>query len=306
MLKFEEISKGVYLTTTDSQEYWKCNGIIITDVEDSKIILIDCNFNDEEIEEIFEKFGKDLLAYFISHVHVDHVQYVHLYEKYNIPIYCPQPEDEYIRDLKVFMKNNGAIDYGIADLFLLYVSNFTKTKQLKNHIPFASGKIFEYSNVILKTIHLPGHSPGHTGFEIIRKNSTINSHRDVLFITDIGIENFGPWYGFKYCDLGQYRESIDKIEKIYLKGDYILQSSHSEVIKEKNELIFNKARQQLDDAKARLEELLKTNPANVEDLIGKGVYYKKSTLAKMDENVRNLYLFWEAFSVKNLLEEIEK
>ncbi len=46
-------------------------------------------------------------------------------------------------------------------------------------------------------------------------------------ISDLGIERSDPWYGLKHCDLKAYRNSIEKIENIYLHGssdDMILAS----------------------------------------------------------------------------------
>ena len=308
MLHYEEVAKGLYLVTTDANEYWKCNGLVITDAEDSKIVLIDCNFNEEEIESLLKKFGNNIAAYFISHVHIDHVQYTHLYEKLGIPIHCPIPENEYIKDLNLFLNDNGAIDYGIDRLFVKYVENFTNFRLLTSTFPYSPDDVFNFENITLRSIPLPGHSPGHSGFEIIRINSDkkANTYKDVLFAADIGLDEFGPWYGFKYCDVAQYRESIDRIESIYNNGDYILLSGHGPVIREKQDDIFEKVRDRLNESQARLVEVLKTTPKEINKLVYKGIYYNTSVLDKMEENMKNLYLFYEAYSIVNLLDELDR
>ncbi|MFX0101707.1 MAG: MBL fold metallo-hydrolase [Candidatus Hodarchaeota archaeon] len=305
MLKTEKITEHVFLVSSNTKDHFKCNGIVITNVEGGKVVMIDCNFQEQDVLELFEKFGNDVI-YFISHVHLDHVQDVHVYEKHNIPIYCPVPEHEYIKNIEQFMEYNGAVDHGVDKIFLTWLKNSTRFQQLKENIPFTPGDVFEFENVVITTIALPGHSPGHVGFEIIRKYNQGKSREDVLFVSDIGIETFGPWYGFKNCNLHEYRRSVDLIETIYNNYDYILLSSHGPPIREKDRNLFPHVRKKLDWAKDKVKLLLESGKTEYKQFIYKGVYYPVSLMDGMDNYTRRIFLFFEACSIQNLLDDLEE
>ncbi len=304
MLTFEPITENVFLATSDLKEHWKCNGLILTSPRDSKAVLIDCSFREEEIEQIFQEFGEVSYVSFMTHLHVDHVQYTHLYEKLQIPIYSPIPENEYITDLQWFMQSNGAVDFGISKEFLGYINNFTRFRPLRQVIAFTPGDVFDFDSISLKSIPLPGHSPGHTGFEIKHKNPS-PQHKDVLFVADIGIEEFGPWYGFKYCDITQYLNSIDLAKQLFKNGDFILLSSHGAPIFDPETLVFEQTRAKFEESIQKLRYYLEIDGPDLSQLVGKGIYYKREVLAKMDEKVRELYHFWEALSIQNLLDYLD-
>ena len=61
-------------------------------------------------------------------------------------------------------------------------------EELESVEGFKAGREFIFGDIIISTIPLPGHSPGHTGY-VIKRNGT--SYRPVLFVADIGLGEFG-------------------------------------------------------------------------------------------------------------------
>jgi glyoxylase-like metal-dependent hydrolase (beta-lactamase superfamily II) len=114
MLTFKRITPGIHVVSSDSNTPWKCNGLVII-ADSGKSVLIDCNFDGEEIKELLEFTGKKPMRYYISHVHVDHVAHVHRIEALNIPIYCPVPEEKYIVNLELLIEHSGAPRYGLLE-----------------------------------------------------------------------------------------------------------------------------------------------------------------------------------------------
>jgi len=68
---------------------------------------------------------------------------------------------------------------------------------------FSDGDTFHFGGPVLEVVHLPGHSPGHSGF-FERESGT-------LFSADICPDSFGPWYGHACASIGDFEESIDRI-----------------------------------------------------------------------------------------------
>jgi glyoxylase-like metal-dependent hydrolase (beta-lactamase superfamily II) len=68
------------------------------------------------------------------------------------------------------------------------------------------GDSLDLGGVTLQWIHLPGHTPGHTGFWL--------PEWKVCFLGDMELSPIGPWYGNRKACIDQIIQSIDKIHQI--------------------------------------------------------------------------------------------
>ncbi len=299
MLGFEKISEGISLVRTHSPRKWQCSGLAVSGKDGC--VLIDCNFEKDEAAELFEFLGVRVDAYFISHFHLDHANNIKTIEAAGIPIYCPRPEDAFTLELDRFLAANGSYDYGVAPLMSEFIRGGLGFSELDSVNGFDPGDEFRFGDVLIRTVHAPGHSPGHTAFIVDN-----GSGRPVLFTSDTGLDKMGTWYGFKYCRLDEVRASIDKLEKLYLDGDYILASSHGPVYHEKQPHVFREAAAKIDETEKRLLDLFAPGrPLGLDDISLKGVYYGKSSMDRLDTTGRRLYTFWESGILLNHISELE-
>ena len=302
MLIYEKIVDGIFLVYSDAQFWFKCNGIVIKN-KNMGDILIDCNcFYKKEIKELTKN---QIEAYFVSHVHLDHAYNLHFYEEYapNIKIYCPIPEHEFLKDFNKFIKANGTLDFGIGDEFKYFAFKELNFKELHSVIGFTPGTEFVFNNILLKTIHIPGHSPGQTAFSI---EDTNHHNRKILFVSDIGLTKMGAWYGFKYSNLKDVRESIKKIENIYLNDDYIITSGHGPILKEKQPNIFNDLLIKMDNVNENILNMLDSEkPRSIDDLIFKGLFFSENYI-KSREGDNILYFFETNMISSHIKELVEK
>ncbi|MCP4680014.1 MAG: MBL fold metallo-hydrolase [Deltaproteobacteria bacterium] len=303
MARYQEIEQGIHLVKSETEFKWKCNGILVEGADQGGAVLIDCNLEREEHEELRKKVGGRIDAYFVSHVHLDHVNFLRNVVALDTRIFCPVPEHRYLRDLNVFMEENGAVDFGIDREMKYYVSEVLQFNAQISVDPFNSGESFVFGDVTIETIHVPGHSPGHTAF-LINRGSSKNT-RTVLFVSDIGIEPLGAWYGFKYCDLDAMRNSVSKLEAIYLGEDSILASSHAPVFFEKRPEVFQQILTKIDRNERRLLEMFNTEiPRGLEDVTLKSVFYNTRSMERMSKMERKLYFFWEGSLLLNHIAEL--
>lgn len=303
MLTIEKITTGVHLVSSDSNTPWKCNGLVIR-ADSGKTVFIDCNFCDEELKELLDFTGGKPVRYYITHVHVDHITHAHRIEALNIPIYCPVPEDKYIVNGELLMEHSGAPHYGLLEEMKAFLFDSAGFKNLSKVHTYQQTGTYVFDNMEIEPIHLPGHSPGHTGF-IVRDLK--KDDRPVLFSTDMGIEKIGVWYGFKYCDVSAIRNSLKKIASIYESEDFILTGSHTEAFFEKQIGIFKIVEDKIENSKMKILALMEgESSVSPDDLVFKGAYYKTSSIEKMNKIAKKLYFFWEAYTIRNLMDDLEK
>jgi len=310
MLFYIKLQEGIELVKSDSKFVWNCQGILIKNVENSGNILIDCNFPKTDLKQLLKDLDDRVDVYIATHTHLDHVNNLHHFEKLkpNAKKYCPIPENEYLLNIDNFIAVNGAIDFGVGEQMKSMIYNFLKFKEVKSVIGFKPGSEFKFGGINLKTIHLPGHSPGLVAIII---ENTNRKQRKIFFATDIGLEYFGAWYGFKYNNLKTIRKDIDKIEKTYLNDDFILVSSHGEIYFEKRPEIFQQILKKIDQNEIKVLKMFDPKiPKSLEDIALKGIIYNTKTVNKylnLGEEFKKLMFFWESgFLLNHIYELVEK
>lgn len=305
MLQFKKLAENIYRVASDSPVHWKCNGIMVKGNENSGNILIDCNFQNEEIKELYTMLDNKIDAYFVTHVHIDHVNNLHNYDAYDIPIYCPTPEDAYLRNIVKLIDDCGSNDLKLDFQMKAFICDTLGFKEPNNVLGFTPDETFVFGETTISTIHLPGHSTGHCGF-IIKHNSS-PEEQTVLFGSDMGLEVFGMWYGFKYCNLKEIRSSVAKLKNIYMQRDCILIGSHTPENFKGHPDIFKGILEKIDRTGERvLSSLNYKDPKGLVDITFQGLYYQKKAIDKMEPNQKKLYYIWEWFTLKHHLDELEE
>lgn len=301
MLTYEKLEKGIFLLRSDS---FISNGILIKNSENSENILIDCNFNYGEIQTLNDSLSNGICAYYSSHTHLDHVSNLHYFEDLGIPIYCPIPEDRYLKDMNIFLKENGMVDCGVDNIFRNLIYFKLNFKNLKHSNAFKPGETFNYGKISLETFHMPGHSPGHTAYLIRDKTKSRNP---VLFVSDLGIEKSGPWYGLKHCSLKEYRDSIKKIEDIYLSDDMVLASGHGKSYLTKQLQIFKNALKRIEINEGRVLKMFDSKkPKSLKEITLKGIYYPENHLKRLPPDARKIHFCWEWYIILHHINELRE
>ena len=73
-------------------------------------------------------------------------------------------------------------------------------------LAFADGDVFDLGGVRIRVIHTPGHTRGHCAFHI--------EPEDVLYLGDIDLSGFGPYYGDAWSDLEEFERTLDWIGRV--------------------------------------------------------------------------------------------
>jgi glyoxylase-like metal-dependent hydrolase (beta-lactamase superfamily II) len=73
-------------------------------------------------------------------------------------------------------------------------------------VTFRDGDVFELGACRVRVIHTPGHTRGHCAFHI--------EPDDVLYLGDIDLSSFGPYYGDAWSDLEDFERTLERVAGI--------------------------------------------------------------------------------------------
>jgi glyoxylase-like metal-dependent hydrolase (beta-lactamase superfamily II) len=128
----------------------------------------------------------------------------------------------------------------------------------------------DLGGVSVRAVYLPGHTLGHCGLMI--------EPDGVLYLGDIDLSGFGPFYGDAHADLAATRRSLDHVASIpadvrvtfHQKGPY---RSDRDV-----GVALGKHRDSMDRRHESVTAALSRNPTlNAAELVGSGVVYRQGT-----------------------------
>src|SRR5262249_14193 len=71
---------------------------------------------------------------------------------------------------------------------------------------YDDGEVFALGGVQVRAIHLPGHTRGHCVLLV--------EPEGVLFLGDIDLSGFGPYYGDAWSDLEDFERSLERVREI--------------------------------------------------------------------------------------------
>jgi glyoxylase-like metal-dependent hydrolase (beta-lactamase superfamily II) len=179
-----------------------------------KIALIDTGCSIQALEHVKESFEPDLIIN--SHTHPDHIAGNWVFEGYEIwsPIQSRESAGRSDELAKRFAEE------GKEELWKSFIAGAMSFRDCPPTEFFGDGYIFDLGGISLKAIHAPGHINDHYCFFI--------EDEKALFSGDIDLSRFGPWYGHRESDIGQFKRSIKLVKN--LKPEVVL-PSHREIIR---------------------------------------------------------------------------
>ncbi|MCB1647423.1 MAG: MBL fold metallo-hydrolase [Pseudomonadales bacterium] len=140
----------------------------------------------------------------LSHVHEDHVAGVHLFP--DASVLAHEADAPGMRDIA------GLLDiYGFQGQLR---EEFTRTLTDEFfYVPrpdvqtFTGGQQFDLGGVWVEVLHTPGHTRGHCCFRITWEGED----RAFVYLGDIELTGFGPYYGDAWSDLEDFERSLATI-----------------------------------------------------------------------------------------------
>ncbi len=138
-----------------------------------------------------------------SHCHEDHVAGNHRFPA--LPWHFHTLDLPGIRSLDGMMAIYGFTGGAEATFRQIVVDHF-HYRARPDALAFTDGDVFDLGGVRVRAIHAPGHTRGHTVFHV--------EPDDVLYLGDIDLSSFGPYYGDAWSSLEDFERTLAMVDGI--------------------------------------------------------------------------------------------
>jgi len=138
-----------------------------------------------------------------SHCHEDHVAGNHLYPE--VPVHLHAADRPGLDSLDAMMAIYGMSPTIDAAFRKVVVEDFHWVAR-PDAQAFDDGNVFELGGCRVRVIHAPGHTRGHSLFHV--------EPDDVLYLGDIDLSSFGPYYGDAWSSLADFERTLAAVRRI--------------------------------------------------------------------------------------------
>ena len=136
-----------------------------------------------------------------SHCHEDHVAGNHLFP--DVPWHLHEEDLPCIRSIDAFMDVYGFPE-PIHSAFREQLVERFHVVPRPDALGYADGDVFDLGGgVRVRVIHAPGHTRGHCVLHV--------EPDDVLYLGDIDLSSFGPYYGDAWSSLEDFERTLEKV-----------------------------------------------------------------------------------------------
>lgn len=199
-------------------KYPNSNGLLIRTAKDgNSALLIDCGMGSRVARKIRKEFS--ITRVLLSHWHEDHTASLKVLK--NTRISCHGADIPPLSDVDAFKQAYGVVGTAIEQQFVSFVEA-VGMEPVKGAEPMEPG-FFREGDASVQVIHTPGHSAGHCCF--------YEPRRKIAFMSDIDLSKFGPWYGCRDSNLGDFVRSVRVMQSLDID---IAASGHEGIIEGKD------------------------------------------------------------------------
>lgn len=139
-----------------------------------------------------------------SHCHEDHVAGNHLYP--DVPWYLHEADRPCIASIEAFMQVYGFPE-PIHSAFAKELVETFHVVPRPDALGYADGDVFDLGGgVRVEVIHAPGHTRGHCLLRV--------QPDDVLYLADIDLSSFGPYYGDAWSSLEDFERTLRRVRSL--------------------------------------------------------------------------------------------
>lgn len=254
-MKIRRLGRIVFIPGRKGSGYPFCNSLFI---EDDRKAIIDPGSDEALLKELASKHRIEVLVN--SHYHEDHTAFNCLFEDSQLWVHEAEApcHKSYAALLDHYgLKGNPCMKEW-HDLLLGRYHYRERTPALE----FKDGDILDFGCTKAEVIHTPGHTVGHS--------SLYFPDDGILFLGDLDLSRFGPWYGDAGSDIDQTLASVERLLRI--PADIYITSHEAGIIEGD---ITKLAEQYLEVIDRREEKLIAflERPRRLEEIVSRWIVY---------------------------------
>ena len=258
-MTFIPLSDSVVFIQAESKgRYPYANSLLI---QGEVSALIDTGFEPKIAEETAKKYRVDLVIN--SHCHEDHIACNPYFEKSRVCAHrLAAPA---IRNVDLLWEIYG-LKGTPAEAWMNAIAEILRLQDSRVDVEFEDGHIFDLGDTKLQVLHTPGHSRGHCCFLLPEEK--------IVFLSDIDLTSFGPWYGALDSNVDDFIDSIEKLKRMSFE---IAVTSHKGEVFRGEDTIRNRLDQYLNVIYQREEKLLNflREEHTLEEIVNQAIIYRK-------------------------------
>lgn len=262
-----------FLEPDDMRLFKACAGVMI---QSTRKLVIDANMGPETAA--FMQAEKPQAA-IISHYHLDHGVWGAVAQDHTqAEVFIPSGEEPYLSDIDYFLDHT-ARPYGLAEAWQRFSVEECGYRELTRYTAYEPGRSFSDRRMTIVCLDTTGHSPSHRSFYFPEDK--------VLFTGDMGVDRFGPWYGWQECDLRHLVASIFKLRGLPVD---VLLTSHGGMFTAHIDAAWNRTLRHLREREkgvaTRLEKGL-----SPETIVAEGIFFPQKS--QVPEPMQSFLTMWD-------------
>ncbi len=198
----------------------------------------------------------------LSHAHEDHMAGLHRLA--HAQVYVHEHDADAARSWPGLAAHYGLSPASLPAMHDKIVTEFHYVPR-PDAIAYPDGHVWELGGVRIHAVHLPGHTAGHCALLV--------EPGGILFIGDIDLSGFGPYYGDASSDLAAFRQSLARLAGI--DANVWVTSHHRGVYTDRARFAaaLRAYAAKLDERNQRLLDLLRAAPRSLEELVHERLIY---------------------------------
>jgi hydroxyacylglutathione hydrolase len=171
-------------------------------VDDEVPAIVDPATKRQELESLHREKGIELVIN--SHYHVDHTRYDNLFP--GAEIAANAIDAPAIEDLDELARATGLEEVPWLPVWKSTLRERWQWTEKKVARKVSDGAELSLGKNTVRFMHTPGHTAGHTCLQFVEK--------EAVFLADIDLGKFGPWYANAGSDIDAYLDSIQRLKTI--------------------------------------------------------------------------------------------
>ncbi len=231
-------------------------------VKDAVSLIIDPACREDLMQDLGSRGAADMILN--THYHEDHRTYNYCFN--GAALYAHELDARGYGPVDDFM-----LDFSVVNSDLL--KNFWRDFLLDNckyraynvANAFSDGFELNLGHTVVRAIHTPGHSAGHCSFYF--------PSEEILYLGDIDLTSFGPWYASRNSAIDPFLSSIERVRALKPKavvtshGDGVLTENIDKRLQAYADIIHRRDTQIL--------EFLST-PRSIEEIFDLEIVYRRN------------------------------
>ncbi len=256
-MKKQTFGRMTFIPGTNNGKYPFCNSLVIND---DITAVIDPASDESLLRALAAENDVDVIIN--THYHEDHFTYNILFPE--AALYVHTADAPCFRSLDTLLSAYGITDPEESSTWRQILQESFNYREQEPNRELRDGDLLDFGHTRLRVIHTPGHTPGHCSFYC--------EAEELLFMSDLDLTAFGPWYGDAVSDIDQTIRSVHRLLEIPART-YV--TSHNMGVLTGD--ITDLAAAYLDVINQREEKITAylDRPRTLEDIAGQWFIYKK-------------------------------